>query len=143
MKKLIWLLPILLIACFVACSHAADVPFIWDYGTPMPTGFEMRIMDMSNMVIQTYDCGAAAAKTCTVLNITSGNRQAQCFAYNDGAPDNIREYSNGSNIVAFTVPVKPTVPSNNKVADKQSVSFNINADDEVIRLSFNKELDNK
>jgi len=140
MKKLLWIVPIVLL---IACARAADIKFAWDYITPMPSGFEMRIMDMTGTVIKTLDCGAAINKECTVTAITPGARQAQCFAYNVGIPSSIPlEYSDGSNIVQFTVPIKSAVPSGTKVAPNQVAgeSFGIAVDDNmVVHLSFNKE----
>jgi hypothetical protein len=72
-------------------------------------------MDTTNTVIQTMDCGAAPTSECLVPAVTSGARQAQAFSYQVGVPTVLKEYSLGSNIVAFTVPAKPGVVPNVRV----------------------------
>lgn len=104
MKRLLCLIPLVCISC----ARAADVKFAWDIMTPAPSGVELRIMDDANVVIQTHDCGPALIAECLVPTISPGSRKAQAFAYQVGIPVTIKEYSDGSNIVPFTVPVKST-----------------------------------
>jgi hypothetical protein len=111
MKRLWLIMPLL----FIGCAHAADVKFGWDVMTPAPTGVEIRIMDAGGAVIQTQDCGPAPLAECLVPAITPGSRQGQAFAYQTGTPTTIKEYSAGSNIVPFTVPIKPGAVPNVKL----------------------------
>lgn len=124
MKKLALLIPLL----FAGCSKNAGVTFVWNYQAFMPAGFEIRIMDSTNKVIQTCDCGAAPLKECTVTGIAAGPKKAQCFAY--GSRANAIQpvvYSEGSNIVSFAVPTG-------------SAKFGIkNGDPFLVQLTFNRD----
>lgn len=99
-----------LLLCPLAMAQA-DIAFGWDYDTPGPSGFELRITSMNNGVPPIiYDCGECANNTCLVPAVAPGVYQAVCLAYNTGIPENLKAYSEPSNSISFTVPEKPATP---------------------------------
>ena len=108
MKRLIAALALILL--FPILSSAADVKFQWDYGTSMPSGFEMRLSSTpGGLAVTTFDCGASPLKTCTVTGIAVGTFYAKCFAYATGT---VKVYSAGSNEVQIIIPAAPASPTN-------------------------------
>jgi hypothetical protein len=95
-------------------TMAASVTFAWDYPTPMPSGFEMTVTPAVGAPI-IFDCGPSAAKTCTVSGLAEGSYTAFVRAYNVGSPEVLKGYSDRSNVIALTVPAKPSAPSNNRI----------------------------
>jgi hypothetical protein len=111
MKNLFLIIPLL----FIGCAKAADVKWAWDPLIPAPSGVEIRIMDSTDVVIQTQDCGPAPLSECLTPAVTPGNRKGQAFAYQLGVPTAIKQYGLGSNIVSFTVPITPGTIINNHI----------------------------
>jgi hypothetical protein len=109
------LLSVIVFLCFISMpAMAADIGFAWDYGVPMPSGFEMTLTPTTGTSIM-FDCGAAASKTCTVTALPAGSFSAYVRAYNIGVPATLKVYSDPSNTVPLTIPGKPTAPSNNRI----------------------------
>jgi hypothetical protein len=110
-KRLLLVVSLLLLALPLM---AADVTFQWDYGTPMPSGFEMTVTPTTGSPV-VFDCGPAPEKTCTVQGLNAGSFTAYVRAYNVGVPATLKNYSEQSNTVSLTVPAKPNAPTNNRV----------------------------
>ena len=112
MKYLLTAILCILVFATVAAAQA-NVAFAWDYGTPMPSGFEFRLTSTATppAPLVTFDCGPAPTKTCTVTGIPAGDWTAQVFAYKVGVPDTLKTYSDGSNTVPLTIPAKPAAPT--------------------------------
>ena len=139
MKRI--LLSIALLTVFSLPCFSSDVTFLWDYGTPMPGGFEMRISTVAGgSPVITFDCGAASAKTCTVAAVPPGVKFAKVYAYQIGVPATLKEYSAGSNEVTFTVPATPAAPTNTRFpGGTAELRFSV-PDDKVavVKLTFNE-----
>lgn len=132
---------IALVSLFCAPLVAGDVAFAFDYGTPMPTGFEIRLSTTpGGPAVRTFDCGAAPAKTCTIPGVASGSYYSRAFAYNVSTPASLGvEYSAGSNEVAFIVAATPPAPAGHRIIGKgtASVTFKVPPDQMAkIELSF-------
>ncbi len=131
--------------CFVLSGSAKDVSIMWDYGQPMPNGFEIQITNSATMIpFLTVDCGAAADKSCIVRNIPAGSWQATCRAYNDSIPPSLgREYSASSAPLLFTIAITPEgLPSNLEIKEAGSVDMRINIPSDKIAV-FNVQFDDK
>lgn len=91
----------------------ANVGFAWDYTPPAPSGFEMTLTAVApnSAAPVVYDCGASPQNTCTVAKVPAGKWSAYCRAYNTGDPVTLKDYSDPSNTVPFTVPAMPAVPA--------------------------------
>lgn len=120
MKRLLFVIALLLLA---VPAMAADVTFAWDYGTPMPSGFEMTLTQ-ANGAVSATDCGAATDKQCKVSSLPAGTYSAYVRAYNIGSPATLRSYSPPSNTVSFTVPSQPATPANMKITVIVNVQVN-------------------
>lgn len=140
MKRALMLCLILLV-CSAPVWAQANVTFAWDYGTPMPSGFEMRFAATAGGTPTfIFDCGPSLSKSCAVLAIPAGSWFGHCRAYNVGVPVSLKSYSDASNEVSLTVPPKPAGPTNNRVTGAQVAMLIDVPDDSIakIALSFDK-----
>jgi len=102
----------------VSASAQANVTFQWDPYTALPGGFEMTLTpSMGTAIVK--DCGQVTNNQCLVSAIPAGVFIASCRAYNIGIPIALKSYSDPSNTVSFTVPVKPPAPANTKIGIAQ------------------------
>jgi hypothetical protein len=127
--------------CSIPAMAQGSVTFAWDYSPPMPSGFEMRLAPTAGAPATiTFDCGPSSGRECTVSNIPVGNWFATCFAYNIGVPATLKNYSDSSNVVPLTMPVKPA-PAGNLSPRSGQIAMLIDVpEDSVakIALSFDK-----
>jgi hypothetical protein len=135
------ILVLLVILAFSFSAFAGDVGIAWDYGTPMPSGFELRVSSVSGgPAIRTFDCGPSAAKTCTLTAQAPGSYFMKIYAYNISTPASLgSEYSGASNEVAFTIASTPTTPTNQRITGKglAKITFEVPQDKlATIKLSF-------
>lgn len=109
------ILSIAVLLLFASMAMGADIKFDWDYGTPRPSGFELRAsVVQGGPTVQTKDCGVAADNTC-LMTLVAGTYYVTGFAYNIGVPATLKIYSGSSNVVNIVIPVQPA-PLTNMIA---------------------------
>ncbi len=110
-KRLLLVVSLLLLALPLM---AADVTLGWDYGSPMPSGFEATVTPKTGSPV-IFDCGPSPDKTCKIQGLNAGSFTAYMRAYNVGVPETLKNYSGPSNTVSFTIPGEPSAPTNNRI----------------------------